>query len=232
MTGGFYDLHIHSCLSPCASDDMTPSNIAGMASIKGLSLIALTDHNSGYNLLAMEKAAAEFDLVFIPGIEVTTVEEVHVLTYFKDTKTAYTFGEMLYNSLPDIANRPGIFGRQIVMDEDDKPVRELPKLLLQATPFSIDDIARMAFEAGGCAVPAHINRDSFSVLSNLGFMPSGLFNAVEVAAGLPCPPVDASLLILHSSDAHNLGDISEPINRLDSAKNASEFVEMVEKPFI
>jgi hypothetical protein len=227
MTGGYYDLHIHSCLSPCASDDMTPSNIAGMASLKGLSLIALTDHNCGRNLPAMAQAAAEFGLTFIPGIEVTTVEEVHVLTYFHDSDTALEFGDMIYESLPDIANRPEIFGHQVVMGDDDKPTGELPKLLLQASPFSIEEIVRLTRNTGGCAVPAHINRTSFSVMSNLGFMPHGLFSTVEVAAALPCPPLDESIFIIHSSDAHSLGDISEPIHRLYFLHNSSEFVDFL-----
>ncbi|NLT99019.1 MAG: phosphoesterase, partial [Christensenellaceae bacterium] len=186
MTGGYYDLHIHSCLSPCASDDMTPANIAGMASLKQLSFIALTDHNCGRNLPAMARAAEEYGLIFLPGIEVTTSEEVHVLTYFRDVRAALEFGDMVYASLPDIANRPEIFGRQIVMNENDEPVCELPKLLLQAAPFSIEEIVRRAQEAGGCAIPAHVNRTSFSVLSNLGFMPPGLFRAAEVSPDLPC----------------------------------------------
>jgi hypothetical protein len=227
MTGGYYDLHIHSCLSPCASDDMTPANIAGMASLKQLSFIALTDHNCGRNLPAMARASAEYGLVFLPGIEVTTAEEVHVLTYFRDVKTALDFGNMVYASLPDITNRPEIFGRQIVMSENDEPVCELPKLLLQATPFSIEDVDRRAQEAGGCAIPAHVNRASFSVLANLGFMPPGLFRAAEVSPNLPCPPLDDALYILHSSDAHNLGDISEPINLLSNIHNPSEFIDFI-----
>jgi PHP family Zn ribbon phosphoesterase len=229
MTGICYDLHIHSCLSPCASDDMTPANIAGMASIKGLSLIALTDHNSGRNLKVMSEAAAEFGLSFIPGIEVTSTEEVHILTYFKNVEDAVCFGEFLYDALPDILNRPEIFGHQIVMGKDDQPMDELPKLLLQATPFSLDEISRLVREAGGCSVPAHINRTSFSVCSNLGFMPPGLFRAAEVSADLPCPTVDSSLYILHSSDAHSLGDISEPIHHLDFIHNSTDFVDFINK---
>ena len=227
MNGGYYDLHIHSCLSPCASDDMSPCNIAGMASIKGLSLISLTDHNSGRNLKAMDKAASEFGLIFIPGIEVTTVEEVHVLTYFKETNAAFEFGELLYNSLPDIANRPDIFGRQLIMDENDEAAGELSKLLLQATPFSLEEIVGLTRDAGGCAVPAHINRDSFSVFANLGFLPPDIFRAAEVSAGLPCPALDSSVYILHSSDAHNLEDISEPIHRLDFIHKPSTFIDFL-----
>ncbi len=223
----YYDLHIHSCLSPCASDDMTPANIAGMAHLKGLSLIALTDHNAAHNLQAMAKAAAEYGLIFIPGIEVNTSEEVHVLTYFADVDAAVTFGETLYDALPDIQNRPDIFGNQIIMDESDNIKGRLSKLLLQAVPFSLDDILRMAKAAGGCAVPAHINRDSFSLLANLGFLPPKLFGCVEVAKGLPCPDLDSNLTVLHSSDAHELGAISEPIETLSGIFNAKDFIDFV-----
>ena len=222
----YYDLHIHSCLSPCASDDMTPANIAGMASIKGLSLIALTDHNCGCNLMPMAAFAAQFGLVFVPGIEVTTLEEVHVLAYFAKTADAAGFGELLYDSLPNIVNRPEIFGRQLIMDIDDCPSGELEKLLLQATPFSIDEISKMVRKAGGCTVPAHINRPSFSVLSNLGFIPPNLFGAVEVTKDLSCPSIDPSLYRLHSSDAHALGDIAEPAECLDSITKPADFVDL------
>jgi predicted metal-dependent phosphoesterase TrpH len=206
---------------------MTPSNIAGMASIKGLSLISLTDHNSGRNLKTMAKAAANFGIQFVPGIEVTTAEEVHVLTYFKDVDNAYGFGEILYNSLPNITNRPSIFGHQLIISENDELAGELDRLLLQATPFSIDEIVRLVRDSGGCTVPAHINRDSFSVLANLGFIPSGLFRAAEIYTDLPCTAIDPSLYILHSSDAHNLGDVSEPLNRLNDIHNSSEFVDFI-----
>ncbi len=225
----FYDLHIHSCLSPCASDDMTPANIAGMAYLKGLSLIALTDHNSGDNLSAMAKAAAEFGLVFVPGIEVTTSEEVHILTYFADVTTAAAFGQKLYEALPDIENRPDIFGSQLMMDTEDNVTGSLRKLLLQATPHTVDDIARLARELGGCAVPAHINRDSFSLLANLGFVPPGLFHCVEVTKSLPCPDIGTDYRLLHSSDAHSLGNIAEPAEALNNIECAKDFIDYVNK---
>lgn len=223
----YYDLHIHSCLSPCADDDLTPANIAGMAHIKGLSLISLTDHNCGRNLPAMAAATEGFGLVFVPGIEVTTSEEVHVLAYFDNVDKAVGFGEQMYASLPEIANRADIFGRQIVMDTDDAPVGKPDKLLLSATAFSIDEVVKMVRQQDGCTVPAHINRESFSVLSNLGFLPPGLFGCVEVAEALPCPPLDPSLFVLHSSDAHRLSDISEPRHSLEGIRSAGEFVSFV-----
>lgn len=223
----YYDLHIHSCLSPCASDDMTPANIGAMARLKGLNLISLTDHNTGGNLEAMSAEAKSCGLIFIPGIEVTTREEVHVLAYFASLKEAVRFGETIYGSLPDIQCRPDIFGEQTVMDANDNKAGTLDKLLLQASSYTIEEITRMARDAGGGAVPAHINRDSFSVLSNLGFIPFGLFSCVEISDSLPCPPVDAAYNILRSSDAHNLGDISEPVNSLCGVACPEDFISYI-----
>lgn len=224
-----YDLHIHSCLSPCAGDDMTPANIAGMAYVKGLSLIALTDHNTGANLPAMAEAAASYGLILIPGMEVTTSEEVHVLAYFADVDTAVAFGKKLYASLPNILNRPDIFGNQLVMDAQDTIISTLSKLLLQAVPYSLDDVVRMVKSDGGCTVPAHINRDSFSLLANLGFIPHGLFGCVEVCKSLPCPDLQGDYHVFHSSDAHDLGTIAEPLETLCGIKNARDFIDFVNK---
>ncbi len=222
-----YDLHIHSCLSPCASNEMTPFNIAYMARLKGLDIISLTDHNAGHNLAAMADAAAACGLIFVPGVEATSREEVHVLLYFSDLNGALNLTDKLYASLPNIANRPEIFGDQIIMDAQDKPCGTLDKLLLQATPYSVEELVTMAKDMGGCAVPAHINRDSFSILSNLGFIPDGLFGFVEVAPFLACPEINSKYHKLFSSDAHNLGAISEPVNKLQNITNSKQFIEIM-----
>ncbi|MGE5494339.1 MAG: PHP domain-containing protein [Burkholderiales bacterium] len=223
----YYDLHIHSCLSPCASDDMTPANIAAMAHLKGLNIISLTDHNAGNNLEPMSFEAEKQGIIFVPGIEVTTREEVHVLVYFSSLEPALNFCEAIYDSLPDIPAQPEIFGEQIIIDKNDEISGRLDKLLLQASSFTIDDIAAMAKEAGGCAVPAHINRDSFSVISNLGFIPPGLFGCVEIAKSLPYPAVSPEYKVLYSSDAHNLGDISEPLNALSGISSPEVFISYI-----
>jgi predicted metal-dependent phosphoesterase TrpH len=220
----YYDLHIHSCLSPCADDDMTPANIAGMAKLKGLGVIALTDHNSGGNLAAMDAAARDAGLVFVPGVEATSREEAHILVYFAALRDALRFTDNLYDSLPDIANRPDLFGRQLRSYENDRLVDELPRLLLQATPYSVDELAAKARAAGGAAVPAHINRDSFSVVSNLGFVPPGLFRFIEVSQSLPSPDTGGEYQILTSSDAHSLGAIQEPLYSLPGVKTAEDLI--------
>ena len=118
----FADLHIHSCLSPCGDNDMTPGNILGMAVVKGLEIVAISDHNTARNLPAAEKIAEAYGLLLVPAIEITTSEEVHMLGYFPDVPTAVAFGEMLKAHLPPKKNKPAFFGEQLVMNEDDEVI--------------------------------------------------------------------------------------------------------------
>ena len=205
------DLHIHSCLSPCGDDDMTPCNIAGMAKIKGLDVIAVSDHNTARNLPAVRLACAECGLALVPAMEITTREEVHLLGYFPTVEAALDFGEMLRCHLPKKKNRPDYFGHQYVMDENDQIIAEEDALLVGATDLPLREAAQAVKDWGGVPVPAHINRGSNGLLVNLGLMPSEPFySTVEVWRDLPC--ADAALRgrhVLHSSDAHYLGDIRE-----------------------
>lgn len=213
MTDEFFvDLHIHSCLSPCADDDMTPQNVCGMAALKGLHMIAVTDHNSALNLPYFECAAQENDLVLIPGIEMTTKEEVHLLGYFQSVSDAVAFGAYLRTHLPKTKNKPSLFGHQLIVDEHDQVLGEEEALLIGATDIPLNEAVERIRALGGVPVPAHINRGSNGLLINLGFLPPGLhFSAVEVWRGLPCPDAPKeNRRVLHSSDAHRLGDILEP----------------------
>lgn len=207
----YYDLHMHSALSPCGDNDMTPNNIVGMAALKGLSIIALTDHNTGENLPAIQKIAEEAGVLLIPGIEATTAEEIHVLTYFPEVEQAVEFGRVLYDSLPNIRNRTDIFGEQLILDEMDEETGSLEKLLIQATPYTIDDLVKMGREAGGFVLPAHVNKQANSMLQNLGFIPEELeFPALEVSARAPLTGIDLEKYrLIYSSDAHVLWDIAE-----------------------
>ena len=208
----FSDLHIHSCLSPCADNDMTPADICGMAKLKGLDMIAVTDHNATANLPYVQAAADFYGLLLIPGIEITTREEVHMLGYFPDVETALEFGEFLKGHMPKGRNRPDFFGHQWVMNEDGEVLREEETLLIGASDLPLKAAAQEVRSRGGVPVPAHINRGSNGLLINLGFFPPDIeFSAVEVWRALPCDPaVQAGRVVLHSSDAHYLGDILEP----------------------
>ena len=121
-----YDLHMHSCLSPCAEDDMTPANIAGLAKLAGAELIAVTDHNAADNLPAVQCCCNAYGLRLLPGVEVNTAEEIHVLCYFKTVDTALEFGRLLYAALPEFPYDPAVWGRQLVMDENDEVLEDLP----------------------------------------------------------------------------------------------------------
>lgn len=208
----FADLHIHTCLSPCGDNEMTPGNILGMAVVKGLNAVAISDHNTARNLPAAQIIADAYGILLVPAIEITTSEEVHMLGYFPDVQTAVDFGAMLKAHLPPKKNKPGLFGEQRVMNEDDEIIDEEDALLIGATDLTLKECARLVREVGGVPVPAHINRGSNGLLVNLGMMPEEpVFTTVEVWRHLPCPmePMEGRH-VLHSSDAHYLGDISEP----------------------
>ncbi len=202
---------MHSCLSPCADDDMTPNNMVGMAFLKQLDCIAVTDHNTARNLPPIKMIADAYGVVLLPGIEVTSREEVHVLTYFRDVETAVAFGDKMYDHLLPIPNKKSIFGNQLQMNDDDEVIGELDKLLIQATDLSIEEISAMCEADGGVCVAAHINRSSNSLIHNLGFLPEEpVFSALEIYRAAPAPTVPTGeYKILYASDAHRLGDISE-----------------------
>ncbi len=208
----FSDLHIHSCLSPCANDDMTPANICGMAAVKGLQMIAITHHNCAPDLPAAKACCDAYGLLLIPGMEITTKEEVHLLGYFETVEQALELSDFLKTHLPNKKNKPQFFGNQLVMDEDDNVIAEEDALLIGATDLRLSELVNIIRERGGVPVPAHINRGSNGLLINLGMMPEELcFTAVEVSRALPCPHTpQVGKVVLHSSDAHYLGDILEP----------------------
>lgn len=208
-----YDLHIHSCLSPCGDEDMTPNNIVGMAQILELPVIAVADHNTARQLPAVQKLAREAGILFVPAIEITTAEEAHILSLFPDLDTALSMGEEIYEALPPVRNKPDIFGTQRILDEEDNPIGELDKLLINATRFSINEVFKMVRGYGGVPVPAHIDKSSYSVLSNLGMIPPELeVKTVEISpVGIKkgfVPPGNEKYRIITDSDAHALEVLS------------------------
>lgn len=213
------DLHIHSALSPCAEDDMTPMNIANMAALKGLDAIAVADHNCCFNVRAAAECAETAGLVFIPGIEVTTAEETHMLVYFEAVEAAEAFGLMVYGSLPDIPLMESLFGSQLIMDSGDNITGRAEKLLTQAAPFTIKGLQQKAAEYGGLMIPAHINRQAYSILENLGFIPEDLdFATVEIRRNMPLPEVYMEKYnTISSSDAHMLFQILEREEFIEAA---------------
>lgn len=179
--GYYFDFHLHSCLSPCGDNDMTPYNMANMAALAGYQIIALSDHNTTKNCPAIIKAAEAAGIVAIPAMELTTMEEVHVLCLLPDLTAARELDAIVYEHLPDISNDPEIFGHQWVMDDADNILAEEAKLLTSATSIGLYDVAALLRYLGGIAIPAHIDRPSFSLIANLGFYDEAMgFEAVEI----------------------------------------------------
>lgn len=210
------DFHIHSALSPCGDDDMTPNNIINMAVLKGLDIVALTDHNSCKNLPAIIEIGKKQGLMVVPGMEVQTKEEVHVLCFFKSLDIAMKFDEIIYNCLPDTVNSEEVFGKQLIMNSQDEVIGKVDKLLISSCSLSIDEVFSLVRAFGGFCVPAHVDRQTYSIISNLGFIPPSLDIAtVEFSKRENPESIIKRFSYLKnynyiiSSDAHYLWDISE-----------------------
>ncbi len=224
----FYDLHIHSCLSPCADMDMTPHSIAGMSYINGLDIIAVADHNCARNVRAVKKACEEFNILLVPAIEAETAENIHLLCLFKSVEDAESMGEFLESHLPPIKNRSEIFGRQVIMDECDNEKGEIESLLINATDVPIEEMKSKVESFGGVCVAAHIDREANGIIATLGTVPDYLnFKTVELSNHAPKDyPREEKFTYISDSDAHYLADISEKINCLElKDKNLEEIIE-------
>lgn len=208
------DLHIHTCLSPCADDEMIPLNILNMAKLGGTKVLGICDHNSGKNLPSMQKAARNYDILLLPGIEVESIEEVHILCFFPEVDICLGFQDIIYSHLPKLANRSEIFGHQWIVDEEGNILGEEEQLLLTSTQMNLDEIRELVKKLGGIFIPAHIDRRSFSIFSQLGFMPEDLYpDALEYSRFTDEKSIRQKLGIprkfplITSSDAHKLSDM-------------------------
>jgi hypothetical protein len=207
------DLHIHTALSPCAAEDMTPPAIVQAALDNGLSMIAICDHNAAGNTAATQAAAGE-RLAVLAGIELTTAEEVHVLGLFPSTEQAGAAAAEVGATLPQADDAYyQRFGPQRQMDAEGRIVGYEQRMLALASTFELSDAVALIHRFSGLAVAAHVNRPSFSVISQLGlFPPEAGFDAIEVfsAPGFPSRAAEFAgygLPVLTSSDSHFLGDV-------------------------
>lgn len=214
-----YDFHIHSCLSPCGDDDMTPQNIANMAKIMGYDIIALTDHNTCLNCPALMKVGEEIGLTVIPGMELCTSEEVHIVCLFPSLDDALRFSEHVRSTLPPIKNKPKIFGEQNIRNENDEIIGMEETLLITASGISTMKAVETVKKYNGICYPAHIDRSSFSILSNLGTIDESFgFNAAEIfdlsteAQLKEKHPYLNTIKIVSDSDAHYLENMRIPEN--------------------
>ena len=208
------DLHIHTVLSPCAEVEMIPPLIVRRAQEVGLDLIAITDHHAAENIAAVQRAAAESDLTVLPGMEVQTREEAHILCLFDTLEQVGRWQEIVYASLPKAKNRPEMLGPQFVVDETGEFVRENERLLLASTNLTTEAVVAQVRELGGLTIASHVDRPSFSLLGNLGFVPPGLALAgLEISARCDVKrlygqhPGLESWPLIRSSDAHCLADM-------------------------
>lgn len=219
----YYDFHIHSALSPCGDKDMTPNNIVNMAALSGLSAIAISDHNTVGNVRAAMEVGKACGVTVLAGMEIETAEEVHILTLYPDIEAAEKAAKVIYKSLPDIKNRPEIFGEQIFMDCEDNIAGYEEKLLISPSSLSINEVFDLVKSVGGIFVPAHVDRHSYSVLTNLGFIPDDIDirnievskSTADLSAYLESRPELSKYRIFRNSDAHYLQDISVAEANLD-----------------
>lgn len=219
MNKFYYDLHLHSCLSPCGDNDMTPANIAGMAAVKMLDIVALTDHNTTRNCPAFYKACKSQGVIPIAGIELTTSEDVHIVCLFETLEKAMEFGEFVDTRRIRIKNKTEIFGDQLIMDENDEIIGIDDFLLPNATTLSIEEGYHEATSRGAIVWPAHIDREANGIIATLGMLPSEpRFGVVEYRDAASVPDYESRFpelkekKIVCSSDAHYLWDINEREN--------------------
>lgn len=222
-----YDFHIHSGLSPCGDNEMTPNNIVNIAKLYDLDVIALTDHNSTLNCKAVMEAGKEIGITVIPGMELCTSEEVHLVCLFPTLKSATEFGDYIRSTLPPIRNKPTVFGEQLVFDKDDNVLGFEHTLLITASTVSANDAVDLVAAYGGVCYPAHIDRSSYSIISNLGTIDESFkFTCAEIAdveteeALKKQYPHLNKLNILTSSDAHYLEHMRLPTRTIDVKENS------------
>ena len=204
-----YDLHVHSCLSPCGDDDMTPCNIAGMAHLNEIDLAALTDHNTTDNCPAFFKACEEYGIVPVAGMELTTAEDVHLLCVFETLSDATAFGDEVRTHRMKIKNRVEIFGEQPILNERDEKIGEDPYFLPAATDLDLEAAAKLVETHNGVCWPAHIDRDANGLLAVLGFFPPEPVFRIAELRDAQNRELAGGRSIVVCSDAHRLWEIGE-----------------------
>lgn len=230
----FYDFHLHSCLSPCGDQDMTPNNIINMAYLKGLDIVALTDHNSSQNCKAFMEVGKKVGMITIPGMELCTSEDIHIVCLFKTLDGALEFEKVIRKNSPQIKNRAEIFGEQLILDSDDNVIGHEENLLINASGLSVTKALKLSRDFGGTCYPAHVDKMSNSIIAVLGVIPNECkFNTIELSKRcineqrdkfLKENPSCSDKTIISSSDAHYLEDINEKINSLKLPDDSVETV--------
>jgi predicted metal-dependent phosphoesterase TrpH len=206
------DLHLHTCLSPCAEPEMVPTAIVEEAKQAGLDMIGICDHNSAENVHAVIKAGERESLPIIPGMEITSREEVHILGLFQDEGQLLHVQDLVYDRLAG-ENDADLFGPQTIVDDSDNELRTTARLLIGATSLTLEETVNAIHDHGGLAIAAHIDRERFGLVGQLGFIPDGLqLDAVEVSPTVSLNTWDDKPVV-RFSDAHSLKDIGSSVTR-------------------
>lgn len=216
MNRYYYDFHVHSCLSPCADNDMTPNNIVGMAALAGLQIVALTDHNSCRNCPAFFAAAKKQGIIPIAGMELTTAEDIHVVCLFERLEDALRFNDEVDGLRIRFKNRVEIFGDQLLMNEEDEIVGTEEDLLSNATTLPIDGVPSLVEKYNGICFPAHVDREGNGIIATLGtfpdtpkFLVAEFHFAEKIEEYRQCYPRLREVQVTVGSDAHYLWDIRD-----------------------
>lgn len=207
------DLHIHTLLSPCAEIEMTPHNIVCHATQLGIDIIAITDHNACENVVAAMEAAKGTGITVIPGMEVETKEEVHLIVLFEKMRQLKAWAAFVDSHRLDKKNDAEKFGAQFIIDADDNFIAEKEEMLLAPLTASIDVITKHVKDLGGLCIASHIDRPAYSIIAKLGFVPPDVeLAAVEVSRRITVKeatvqmPFIGGLPIITNSDAHTIDD--------------------------
>lgn len=210
------DLHLHTVLSPCADLSMGALEIVERCNKEGVDMIAVTDHNHIGNYPALEAAARKKGKpVVLPGVEVQSLEDIHLVLVFPSKEIAEDFQAWLWLRMPPIENKNSIFGFQLVIDSENNITEEIPQLLIQGVGYSVDEIANYGIQTGSLVIPAHLDRRSFSYEAVLGRLPDFFpCSALELSSNVNHAEIEywkkryPGRMLIRSSDAHNLHEIS------------------------
>ncbi len=213
------DLHVHSCLSPCGEVVMSPRRIVAEARGRGLEIVAVTDHNSAGNTAATIRAAKGTGLTVLPGLEICSSEDVHVLAIFDAPGVALALQDEIYRGIA-AANDPEVFGLQVIANERDEVEGFEQRLLIGSTDLSVGDVVDRIHELNGLAIASHVDREGFGIIGHLGFIPSDLrFDALEISGVAGGEPVRKLFReypmyeFIWSSDAHAPGEVGRESTR-------------------
>ncbi len=212
------DLHIHTCLSPCGDLKMSPKNIIEQVLKNNIDIIAICDHNSAKNVSAVIKAAQNKNVYVIPGMEISSSEEVHILALFENIESAIEMEKLVYENLQGF-NDPDLFGMQIIANEFDEVEGFEEKLLIGAVSLSIDQVVDFIHQLNGLAIASHIDKQNYSVISQLGFVPENIkFDALEISTNIDLTNAKnmfneySKIPFLTNSDAHFIEEVGKVTN--------------------